>query len=113
MSEGTSRNIYGLRKMSVTTTRLEGMSFREALAGVFNRWPVKVIAGAAKVSPRTVEGWRAAKSAPEAEALVALLHDEQLAPQILASIGLVDLATAKEALGKLRAAKVALDEIGQ
>jgi cobalamin biosynthesis Mg chelatase CobN len=99
--------------MNVATIHHHGTSFRQALAAALRRWPAKLIANRVDVSTRTAEAWRAARTTPEAEKLVALMCDPQLGPSMLQACGLADVAQTKEALAKLQAARDLLDEIAR
>lgn len=113
MSQYPNTRLRVGRGMSIASTHPPAPSFKEAIATALSRWPAKLIADRIDVSHRTAEAWRAARTAPEAEKLVALLCDPQLGPSMLEACGLSDLASAKAALSKLKAARDLLDEIGQ
>jgi hypothetical protein len=112
MSSGSNTRV---RVVMSATTAIGGgpTSLREAIAQTLRKWPAKAVADKADASHRTVESWRAARSAPEAEHLIRLMRDDVIGPELLEAIGLGDLAVAKDALDKLRVAKAALDEIAR
>jgi hypothetical protein len=102
------RKVHGEHPMnSVATT----WTATESLASALAPFSVKKIAKAAETNLRTAENWKAGNNGPSWPHLCRLLHDPTLGPALLTAAGRADIADAVEVLGKLRAAKAALDEI--
>lgn len=72
-----------------------------AFADILAPFPVKRVARAAHTHPKTVARWRAGETKPSADALIAMMSDDDLFAAILRAIGRADEAARQRAIAIL------------
>lgn len=97
MEKSEPRKARNFRGCAMTAA-LSTFDLASDLAAMLRPWTPKAIAKRIGASPRTVENWKDGANGPTWKHTVAMLNDDQLAPELLRAAGRDDLAKQHEIL---------------